>query len=321
MAANRDAWDEDFGGHVCGFNPGAPSDNTVTVGRATADGKLFAVFVNYACHPTTLAFENRLISPDYIGPMRQVVEANTHVPCIFFQGASGDLGPKYGFVGGVEIAERNGRWLGYSVLSTLESIAPPGNDFSYQGPVISGATLGIWDFSPMKDDHIKHSLQFFGGRYEVHLPRRAVGTESELRKECLDWEEKSSQAEAAGQEKDARDYRARAERARRWAERVKRFPEKGDISYYYTVYHLGDAFWITVNGEPYSKLQTELRKRFPNFTCFISGLEGQAAVNYLLKEDSYGKGLYQEEPSVLAKGSLEMVIDEITAKIEELAAM
>jgi len=170
----------------------------------------------------------------------------------------------------------------------------------------------------MKDEHIKKSMIFEGGMYEVGLPRRAIGTEAELKAECLDWEEKSKQAEEAGQSKDAIDYRARAERARRWVTTVKMLPEKGNIPYYYSVYRLGDAFWITVNGEPYSKLQTEIRKLFPDYSFFISGLEGQTFINYLLEEESYGKGLYQEEPAVLAKGCLEIVIEKISEKINEL---
>jgi len=44
------------------------ADDTVLVARATDDaGAILATVVNYACHPTTLAWENRLISPDFPG--------------------------------------------------------------------------------------------------------------------------------------------------------------------------------------------------------------------------------------------------------------
>src|SRR6185436_18967814 len=93
LAAHRDFFDE--GRFVCGFNPGGPADDTVLVARVTDEtGRLLATVVNYACHPTTLAWENSLISPDYIGAMREVVEKETGVPCVFLQGASGDIGPK-----------------------------------------------------------------------------------------------------------------------------------------------------------------------------------------------------------------------------------
>src|SRR6266516_4051778 len=64
---------------LCGFNPNAPADDTLLVGRITADdgGKTIATIVNYACHPTTLAWQNQLLSPDYLGALRELVESAT----------------------------------------------------------------------------------------------------------------------------------------------------------------------------------------------------------------------------------------------------
>ena len=60
MAANRDCWDAEFNGYVCGFNPDESIDNRVLVGRVTDEqDALRHVFVHYACHPTTLAWEKR----------------------------------------------------------------------------------------------------------------------------------------------------------------------------------------------------------------------------------------------------------------------
>ena len=143
LAAHRDFFDEERQQFVCGFNPGAPADDTVLVGRVTADnGELLATVVNYACHPTTLAWKNTLISPDYVGAMREVIEQATDAPCLFLQGASGDLGPREGFVGDTAVADRNGRQLGFAALSALTALPAAGTLFRYTGPVVSGATLG-----------------------------------------------------------------------------------------------------------------------------------------------------------------------------------
>jgi hypothetical protein len=78
LAANRDYWDEVFGGYVCGTNPDAPADDTVMVVRLSdLRGRLIGTIVNYACHPTTLAWENTLLSPDYVGAMREVSGGRT----------------------------------------------------------------------------------------------------------------------------------------------------------------------------------------------------------------------------------------------------
>src|SRR5207253_8221332 len=110
---------------------------------------LLGTIVNYACHPTTLAWENTLVSPDYVGAMREVVERETGAPCLFLQGSSGDLGPRDGYTGDTAVADRNGRQLGFAALSGLEAMPPAGTYFEYAGPVVSGATLGSWEHRPL----------------------------------------------------------------------------------------------------------------------------------------------------------------------------
>ena len=135
--------------YVCGHNPGVPVDDTVVVSKVCDEvGSTLASVVNYACHPTTLAWDNTLISPDFIGAMRELVERETGAPCLFLQGASGEIGPKEGFVGDPAVADRNGRELGYAALSTLTSLPNPGTNFVYAGPVVSGATLRAWEHVP-----------------------------------------------------------------------------------------------------------------------------------------------------------------------------
>src|SRR5207237_2674945 len=132
MNANRDYWDEASGGYACGFNPDAPADETVVLARVTGkDGQTLATLVNYGCHPTTLAWENSLLSPDYPGAMRAAVESATRAPCVFAQGPSGDLGPRRGFVGDLAVADQNGRQLGYAALGALASLGAPGTAYRY----------------------------------------------------------------------------------------------------------------------------------------------------------------------------------------------
>src|SRR5690606_30808163 len=65
LAAHRDFWDEQRSEFVCGFNPQVPADDTLLVARVTGrDGAPLATIINYACHPTTLAWQNTRISPD-----------------------------------------------------------------------------------------------------------------------------------------------------------------------------------------------------------------------------------------------------------------
>ena len=50
----------------------------------------------------------------------------------------------------------------------------------------------------------------------------------------------------------------------------------------------------------------------------FSPLVGAMNAGYLLVEDRYGKGLYQEQPSVLARGCLEKLIDAATDVMRDI---
>lgn len=69
-------------------------DELVVVRIETAAGKPLAHLVNFAAHATLRDCRDREISADYPGEMRQLVEKQTGVPCLFLQGAAGDLTPK-----------------------------------------------------------------------------------------------------------------------------------------------------------------------------------------------------------------------------------
>jgi hypothetical protein len=319
MAANRDFWDEATTQYVCGLNPEGPADDTVVVARITdLSGKLLATIVNYACHATTLAWLNTLISPDYVGAMREEVTRSTGAPCIFAQGACGDLGPRYDYVGDTAIADQNGRWLGYAALSALESMGPLATDYEYKGPVVSGATLGVWETLPFSAERLERVSRFEGGRYAVDLPLKPKPDPVALQQKLEEWEAFQRDADARGDAIAARDYGAHAERARRWLSRIHLLPDGTTYPFHYTVHRMGDALWVTTGGEPYNLLQRELRRRFPDDAILLSPISGESGVAYLLARDSYGKGLYQEQSSILAAGCLETLIDAIADRIQTL---
>jgi hypothetical protein len=319
LAAHRDFWDAENGLFACGFNPEGPTDDAVLVARiADAKARTMATVVNYACHPTTLAWDNTLVSPDYVGAMREVVETATGAPCVFLQGASGDLGPRHGYVGDVAVADRNGRELGYAALAALESLGPAGMRFEYTGPVISGATLGTWDDRPLEPAELCqkygwHSVQLdVQLLYRADLPRREE-TESQL----SHWQREEQAALERGDQAAARDCRAQAERMTRQLSRIGSLPPGDHLSVRVTVARLGDAFWLLIPGEYYNLLQRSLRARFPQHPIVISTVTDGWRPGYVPTAETYGRGIYQESIAVVAPGSLEKLIDALG---EQLAA-
>ena len=126
------------------------ADDTLLVGRVSCPSRgVTATLVNYACHATTLGGANRLISPDYVGAMRETVEKHTDgAPCLFLGGAAGDLAPRRQYVGDPTVAEENGQQLGYAALSVLSGMLPEGNALEFDRVEESGAKLGRWHVTP-----------------------------------------------------------------------------------------------------------------------------------------------------------------------------
>lgn len=323
LATNRDYLDEQAGHPVCGFQPERPVDDTVLLAKigCEATGKVLATVVNYACHPTTLAWDNTLISPDYVGATREVVERETGAPCLFIQGASGDIGPREGFVGDVAVADRNGRQLGHAALSGLEGLPAGGTQYSYAGPVVSGATIGVWRDEPWGEPTRAAASRWQAAEGQVDLPyREDLPDRERLLADSAHWSQVEEQARAAGNEPAARDARAMVERARRRLTRVRHLPGGAAYPYPLRLWRIGDAIWLLLGGEHYQALQTRLRAAFPRTPLIVGTLANGSNVWYVLDRDSYGQGLYQEEASILAQGALERLGDALETELRRLGA-
>lgn len=317
LAWNRDYWDDGTQQYVCGTNPDRDGDDTVMVIRATdQNGHLVATLVNYGCHPTTLAWDNTLISPDYIGAMREIVERDTGAPCVFLLGACGDLGPKYGYVGDPDVADRNGRQLGYAALSSIESLTPPGTEMQYAGSVISGATIGTWRHGPLNEERTQIINSMTTEYMTLDLPLLDLPTQAELDQRLVNWQKQEAHARQAGHNQAAADCRAQIERTRRSMRRVEGVTAGQPGAYGITLWRLGEGIFVLVSGEPYNILQRELRARFPDTPIVVGVLCNRGTGGYLLPADEYGKGIYQESAAVIGPGGLALVVDHISERLK-----
>jgi len=317
LAANRDFLDPKSGQFVCGFNPEGSADDTLVFARATNDaGQLLATFVNYACHPTTLAWENQLISPDFPGAMREVVEEATGAPCIFLQGASGDLGPCEGYSGDVKLADRNGRQLGYAALSIHEALAPPGTRFQYAGPVVSGATLGLWTHEQLPRAEWEQKGRWRLARWTVELPYRPERpTTDALQAARAGLEANQLRARQTGDTALERDTHALIERIDRQITRLAGLPPGPELALPVWLWSIGDVLWLAVESEHYQTLQRTLRTQFPDRPIVVMTLANGSRPSYLPAAETYGTGAYPETIALLARGSLEKLIENIAERI------
>ena len=312
LATNRDYYDVDRDGYVCGFNPLKEADSTLlTVKVTNAEGDLLAVLSNYACHPTTLAWDNKLISPDYIGSLRKTMRhALGKIPVVFIQGASGDVGPREGYVGDVKVAEQNGRQLGLSNLSVLAGMPKVPAKYSYDGAVISGATIGTWSYKDFSDSEIQDLSGFQRERRDVLLEyREDLGTVDSVSARIDQLESlKSSEAAENWTTVEKRDNRALLERERRKLTRLSTLESIEDYTYIIRCWTIGEIVLLGLNGELYNCYQTKVREAVSDRAVVVGTLADGSDCWYLLDESSYGKGLYQEDASVIKQGGLETLV-------------
>ena len=81
------------------------------------------------------------------------------------------------------------------------------------------------------------------------------------------------------------------------------------------LWRVGDAIWLGVQGESYSPLQTEIRRRFPDRIIIVASIAGDWGASYLPPRELYDTGIYQESIAVVAAGSLEQLIESITSRL------
>jgi hypothetical protein len=300
LAQNRDLQDPARERIVCGFNPGAPADDTLLIGRAsTRDGAPIATLVNYACHPVTLAWQNTLISPDFIGAARELIEQTTAAPMLFLQGASGELAPREHYTGDVAAADRNGRVLGHAVLAALENMLPPGRDLAYDGVVESGAPLAIWRYEQSSGNAGTARLE--SHILEIDLPLKPG---------------RPTLAQTQTELASATDRYLRERLARRL--RVLRAIGDGDTATARVwIWRIGEAHIVAQANEAYSQFQTGLRAAFSGQPiCVLNIANGGYA--YLPPRAMYGLDQYQVWQTPFDSGCLERMTQ---ATIDALTSM
>jgi hypothetical protein len=297
LAFNRDLVSPVDGKVIVGLNPVKKADETLLVGRIVdTAGNIVATIVNYACHPTSVGGANRLISPDYVGAMREAVENDTRgAPCMFLHGASGDLTPRRSFESNVSAADENGREIGYAALATLASMYPAGMALEYAGIEESGAKLAMW-----RERSATPSVVIRARRETVALEFVDMPTRAELQ-----------QAIASSNEEFMR------ERLRRKMGLRAVMDDAGKADFPYWVWQLGDAFFVALPAEAHSPFQIGLRERFPHHSLAVLNI-ANGYLSYLPPREGYSLNTYQAQVAIYKPGAAERLLEAVCRTIEDM---
>jgi Neutral/alkaline non-lysosomal ceramidase, N-terminal len=297
LAFNRDLALPNDDRVLCGLNPAGAADDTLLVGRVVDSvGKVCCTFVNYACHPISLGGGNTLVSPDYVGSMRETVEAQTGgSECVFLHGASGNQTPRRSFESDARIADQNGREVGYSALSVLTSMFPPRVSLEFAGVEESGTPLAIWREHSRIPGTIIRSR-----RVTVRLAIADMPSREELKAAIADAKE---------------DYMVERLTRRLLQRESVGDGAEGDFSF--LVWQLGDSFIVGTPAEMHTAFQLRLRGRFPTSSIAVLNIVNGYA-SYLPPQEDYAVGPYPVRVAVYAKGSMEIVFEAANRTIRDM---
>jgi len=300
-----------------GRNPEGFVDRDLVVARIDdARGRPIAVLVNFQCHGTVLAYENKLISPDWIGTMRRVVEqALPGAKCLFLQGAAGNQGPVEGFTGDLGVAQRLGTILGHQAAALALGVETVRREPKFEGFVESTAYQAKqhWRVLGPRDALLKFA------RMTVEVPRRRYtaedieGMEQKVR-------EARARLEQAGPADPWKKHQANA-RLRRFSNLLEDWKKPHDprpLPVEIQILRAGEVAIVAMPGEPFAEISVAVKKASPFPITMFCGYSTGAGGDYMPIAEEYSHGGYEVERTPYAPESAGIVIREATALLRQI---
>jgi hypothetical protein len=296
------------GEHFLGINPEGPVDREVVVLKLdTLVGEPVATLVNYACHATIMGPANRLLTPDYPGAMKRVVEEAVGGRCLFLQGAAGDVGPVQGFQADPKIYRQLGAILGHEVAKVALGLNQIPTDMTFREVVPSGAPLGIYNSKFANESAVPVRVL----ERDIPVPLREGLPDRAQASEALEhWKVKLKMARADGDEPGITEaiYMARRADIRlRMADDFGAKTTAGVRTHFIT---FGDVALVGCNIEPFCEIGAAIKTQSPfPITCVSGYTNGRLA--YMATPAEWPKGGYEVENSPFGERASEVLSQEI----------
>jgi hypothetical protein len=306
------------GAVVCGRNWDGPVDHSVQLLRIdTEDGTPLAAVVNYACHPITVGPDCELVTPDYPGVMKRVVEQATGATCLFLQGATGDLGPIKGVAqGGINEYRRLGSILGHEASRIWWELEPRRRRDRYAGTLESGSPLAIYEDELLPDPDATLRV----ATRDVQLPLKPFAPVADLDAAVRNHVERLDRLRAENNDSEAiRTETMLAKRAAMRADLARRNEGRTHRSVTFQAFSIGDTIALPiVPGEPFCAIGTAVKARSP-FAHTLFGGYANVGWAYIPTADAYPLGGYEVEITPFAPEAADIIVDESVALLNELA--
>jgi hypothetical protein len=284
-------------------------DTPSTVSRSPV-----ATVVHYACHATIMGPANRLITPDYPGAMKRVVEQAVGGRCLFLQGAAGNVGPVQGFQANPQVYRDLGAVLGHEVARVALSLITVPSQLEFRAVIPSGAPLGT--YTPQFGTAASLPLRI--RQFDIAVPLRGkLPNKPEATAELERWKANLATARATNDAGAATEATYMARRADIQLRMADDFGGKTTASIRGHIIAFGDVALIGCNVEPFCEIGLGLKERSPfPFTTLSGYTNGRMA--YLPTGDEWTKGGYEVDNSPFGQKAAEVFEHEVLATLRSL---
>ncbi len=303
------------GERFLGINPDGPCDREVLVVKFDSlHGDTQAVVVNYACHPTIMGPPNRLVTPDYPGAMKRVVEQGIGGKCFFLQGAAGDQGPVQGFQAETKVYRTFGAVLGHEVAKVALGMTSVPAKTTFREIIPSGAPLGMYDGDFTANRNIPLRVR----SKEILVPLREGLPEKKAAAEKLDfWKSKLKVAREQNDSAGITEATYMSRRADLQLRMADDFGGKQTVGVRTHFISFGDFAFVGTNIEPFCEIGMNVKKQSPfPFTCLSGYTNGRLA--YMPTAVEWPKGGYEVDNSPFGERAAETLEKEIIAELHRL---
>ncbi len=318
IAVNRRFQRPEDGAVIVGRNWDGPVDHEVKVVRIDdQEGQPLAALVNYACHPITVGPDNALITPDYPGVVKRVVEQATGATCLFLQGAAGNVGPiRGGAYNGINEYKRLGTILGYEASRIWWEIELPVRRERYVETLESGAPLAVYRNEVAEEPDATLRVDTRPMRLPLKDMPPPEALEAELETHIKQLNELRTEN---GNDEDIRRVTMLAKRAKMRADIARKLQGQTHRTFEAQVFAIGDDIaLVALNGEPFVEIGQEVKRNSPFKHTLFSGYSNDGWA-YIPMPDAYPLGGYEVEITPLNSAAAEQVVVECLTLLRELA--
>jgi hypothetical protein len=257
---------------------------------------------------------NRLITPDYPGAMKRVVEHALEGKCFFLLGAAGDQGPVQGFQAEVRVYRNLGAILGHEAVKVALELNHFSASETLREVIPSGAPLGIYDeqFPALPSVPLQILEKEIAVPLRDGLPEKKAAA-ADLQR----WKERLEVARENGNEAAVTEAICMARRADIRLRMAEDFGGRSDVGVRTQFISFGDVALVSCNIEPFCEIGLAIKRQSPFLFTLVSGYSN-GRMAYMPTAVEWARGGYEVENSPFGQGAAKVLEREILATLDAL---